>query len=255
MLKIINKSEATSKYTLPDQSQKEYTVQSNQSETLYMPEAFKKVRTTAKAFGEPKEEIEQTLTLTNDTEYAITDVTIQETIGNGVTFKEGSVTIDGETQVDFDVTTGYQLPNGVPAGTSVVIKYIVSVDSSPIQTSAELDTLITYTINEQVDLVEHANKITISVAENLITITKTSNKTAVISGDTLLFQNVIENKGAYANTEITFKDILPEGTEFVVGSVKVNEVTQAGSNPTVGFKIDDMEPNDKITVTFEVTVK
>lgn len=254
MLKIINQSEATSKYQLPDSTEKEYSAKSNEATVLYMTDAFTKVRSTAKTFGEPDEEIEQTLVLTNQTEYDITDVTIQETIGEGVTFKEGSVTVDDTPYANFDVTTGYLLPNGVPAGETVTVKYTVKIATELTAQTSDLDTLITYTINEAVDLEEHANKITINLSANMLTIKKESDKTAVISGQKIMFQNVIENKGNFKNTQIIFKDPMPEGASFVAGSVKIDNVEKADYDPTVGFSIDDLEPGGKVTITFEVTV-
>ena len=180
MLKIINQSEATSKYQLPDSTEKEFSAKSNEATILYMTDAFKKVRSTAKTFGEPDEEIEQTLVLTNQTEYDITDVTIQETIGVGVTFKEGSVTVDNTPYVDFNVANGYLLPNGVPANSTVTIKYMVKIATAITTQTSDLDTLITYTINEADNLKEHANKITINLSANMLTIKKESDKSAVI---------------------------------------------------------------------------
>lgn len=255
MIKIINQSQATSKYTLPDQTEKEYTVKSNESTILYMTEAFKKERSSAKLFGEPKEEIEQTLILTNDTDYPITNVSVQETIGSGAKFKAGSVTIDDNPQITFDVTTGYTLPNEISAHSNVTIKYMIVIDDSPSESSVEFDTLVTYSINEAVDLQEHANLITLDLEENIIEITQESDKTAVISGDKILFQNVIENKGNLKNTEITFLNSLPAELEFVIGSVKIDNVEKVGFNPTVGFKIDDLTPGQQTTITYEVTVK
>lgn len=254
MLKIINQSEATSKYQLPDSTEKEFSAKSNEATVLYMTDAFKKVRSTAKTFGEPNEEIEQTLVLTNQTEYDITDVTIQETIGVGVTFKEGSVTVDNTPYVDLNVANGYLLPNGVPANSTVTIKYMVKIATAITTQTSDLDTLITYTINEADNLKEHANKITINLSANMLTIKKESDKSAVISGQKIIFQNVIENEGNFRNTQILFKDPMPEGASFVAGSVKIDNVEKADYDPTVGFSIDDLEPGGKVTITFEVTV-
>ena len=255
MAKIINQSEITTSYVLPDQSTKEVKIKSNESMTENMTTSFTKVRSTAKEFGEGGDEIEQTLVLTNNTEYSITGVQIMDTIGSGVTFKEGSVTIDEEPKADLNPLNGFNLEEDIAKNSSVTIKYIVEVDNDTTEPSAEIKSKITYSVNEISDLEEYSNAVTITLTENNITIVKTSDKTAVISGQKLTFQNVIENKGKLKNTNITFKDQLPEDVEFVVGSVMIDGVSQGGSNPTVGFAVQDLEPNEKVTVTFEVTVK
>lgn len=255
MAKIINQSEITTSYVLPDQSTKEVTIKSNESMTENMTTSFTKVRSTAKDYGEGGDEIEQTLVLTNNTEYSISGVQIMDTIGSGVTFKEGSVKIDEEPKADLNPLTGFNLEEDIAKNSSVTIKYVVTVDNDVTEPSAEIKSKITYSVNEISDLEEYSNAVTITLTENNITIVKTSDKTAVISGQKLKFQNVIENKGKLKNTNITFKDQLPEDVEFVVGSVMIDGVSQGGSNPTVGFAIQDLEPNEKVTVTFEVTVK
>ena len=69
-----------------------------------------------------------------------------------------------------------------------------------------------------------------------------------------MFQNVTKNEGDIINTNLFFKDPIPEGTTFVAGSVKVNQEEKADFDPAVGFNLDDLNPNGEITVTFEVKV-
>ena len=147
------------------------------------------------------------------------------------------------------------LDSPIAANSSVVVKYIVTVDDPVVQTSAETKSTVTYSVNEITDLEEDSNIITISLGVDMLTITKTSNKTAVIKGQTLKYQHVIENKGNYKHTDIMFNDNLPEDVEFIVGSVMIDNVSQAGLNPTVGFKIDDIDVGGKVTITFDVTIK
>ena len=114
---------------------------------------------------------------------------------------------------------------------------------------------ISYTVNEDLNFTEKTMVVSIEISDNKITIVKTSNKSAVIKGDKLLFQNVITNNGRYLNTDIFFKDDIPAETSFVENSVKINNELKEGLDPTVGFKLQDMNAGDEITVTFEVEVK
>ncbi len=253
MSKITNISQVTSTYQLPDQTTKQSDVKSNQSNTENMTTSFTKVHSSAKNFGEPNAEIEQTITLTNNSEYPITNLNVEEMIDTGASFKEGSLVVDGASKPDDDLTNGVDLGE-LSAGQSKIIKYTLVIDETPTVESVEVYSLITYDVNEAVGLNEYTNTDTINISNNVITITKTSDKSVVIKGDKIKFQNVIENKGNLTNTDVTFIDLIPEGTSFVVGSVYVDGNQQAGSDPSVGFKIDDLTPNKSITITFEVTV-
>lgn len=253
MSKITNISQVTSTYELPDKTTKQSDVKSNESNTVNMTTSFVKTHSSAKNYGEPNEEIEQTITLTNNSEYSITNLSLEEMIDTGASFKPGSLIIDSESKPDEDITNSIDLET-LTAGQTKVIKYTLVVDETPTVDTIEVYSTVTYSVNEATDLTEDTNIDTINVSKNIITITKTSDKSVVIKGDTIKFQNVIENKGNLTNTEVTFIDPIPVGTTFVDGSVYVDGVQQAGSNPTVGFKIDDLTPNKSITITFEVTV-
>lgn len=253
MSKITNISQVTSTYELPDQTTKQSDVKSNESSTVNMTTSFIKNHASAKDFGEPNAEIEQTITLTNNSEYSITDLQIEEMIDTGGSFKEGSLVIDSESKPDEDITNGINLGT-LSAGATKVIKYTLVIDETPTVENVEAYSTLTYSVNEATDLTEDTNISSIAISNNAITITKTSDKSVVIKGDKIKFQNVIENKGNLTNTDVTFMDPIPVGTTFVVGSVYVDGVQQAGSDPSVGFKIDDLTPNKSITVTFEVTV-
>lgn len=254
MSKINNQSQVTSTYTLPDTSTKTSNVTSNVSSTEYMTTSFTKVRSTAKNFGESGDEIEQTLVLTNSSEYQIFNVSIKENISPSAEFKAGSVTIDGASQPTFDIVTGFELPDAIEANGEVTIKFVVTIKDTTASDIVNMNSTITYSVNEIQDLVENSNVVNINLTSNVITIKKTSNKTAVIKGDQLIFQNVIKNEGNATNTDVTFKDDIPEGTSFVAGSVKIDNMAKEDADPAVGIKLDDLAPNAEITVVFEVTV-
>lgn len=254
MAKITNISKVTSKYTLPDTTSHTSEVESNVSETENMTTSFLKEKSVSKLYAIPKDEVEVTLKLTNNSSYDVENVTITDTIGTGATFKAGSVTIDDTPHDSEDPTTGITLPNSIEKNTSTTIKYTIVIDESPTTAQVELDGNVVYSVNEVTDLEEATPQAEVAITNNGIVIEKTSDKTAVISGDKLLFQNVIKNIGTVKHTEVKFSDQMPEGTTFVPDSVKIDNVVKAGYDPATGFELDDIEPNTNITVTFEVLV-
>ena len=56
---------------------------------------------------------------------------------------------------------------------------------------------------------------------NEVSMYKYASSSAVISGDTLTYTIEITNDGTFENTDLVFKDELPEGVSFVEGTVKV----------------------------------
>lgn len=255
MGKILNTSQLTSKYILPDQSQHENSIQSNTSSTENMTTSFVKQRTSAKNYGQPKEEILQTLTLTNNSELEISAVLIVDVIGRGATFKEGSLQIDGEAKANLSPIVGFQLPKNLQPNDTVVVTYTIIIADEPTTDLVNLISNITYTAGDVEELKEKSNIVRILISIEGLTITKTADKDAVIKGDKIKFTNVIKNGGNTDNTDIFFKDPLPEGVAFVNGSVIVDGESKPDANPETGFNIKDLQPGDESTVIFEVTVE
>ena len=253
MSKITNQSTLTSKYTVGGIEQSIET-KSNISTTENMTEAFTKVLSSAVTEAIAKEEIEQTLVLTNTGDITITEISIKNTISTGATLKAGSLTVDDVSQPTFDPVTGYQLQKDIANGETVTIKYTIVIDDEPTVSEVTDTAEITYSVGEVDNLVENSNTVTIDIKNDVIKIVKTSSASAVIKGQTLTFQNVITNEGDVTNTELVFKDPIPAGTTFVDGSVKIDNVSQPTYNPETGFSLNDLEPNGQIVVTFDVTI-
>lgn len=255
MSKINNQSQISSKYILPDQSQHDSTTLSNVSATENMSTSFKKVRTSAKEFAFPKEEILQTLTLTNETDFELKNVNIIETISRGASFKTGSVTIDNVPFSEYDIVTGFDLPSSIASQESKIITYILAIDENPTSDVINTKSTIEYSIDDTNNFSDMSNVLSIEIRSQKMVITKSANKLAVASGQTITFENVIRNEGSLKNTSIMFKDILPAETEFIKGTVKVNDEAKYDYDPVQGFELDDLNPGSQVTVKFDVTVK
>lgn len=253
MTKIINTSSLTSKYTLPDYSTRTNSVTSNESVTLYMTDLFVKDRSTASEYGIAGDEILQTLLLTNESEVEISNIRIKEKIDQGASFKAGSVEIDGTPYTNFDMTAGITLPDDIPTKGDVTINYSIIIDDTPTTSLVSLANEITYDVNEVQDLTEDSNQVQINIVKPSIQITKSADKTAVTSGQTLRFTNVIQNNGEVTNTDIQFVDILPWGTSFVADSLYIDGVQQS-LEPTTPISLKDLNPGEKTTVVFDVKV-
>lgn len=254
-MKITNQSTLTSKITLPDTTEKEITTLSSESNTEFMTEGFLKEKSSAKNFASPGDEIEQTITLTNNSDYEITDIQIQDDLSAGANFKTGSLTIDGEPQPDIDPLAGFSLGKKLEknGGTSV-IKYTIKIDNDIQEQKVTNTAEITYTVNERIDLQENTNTVEINLNKNNIVVTKTSDKSAVISGDKLTYTINIKNEGNMENKELSLKDPLPSSVTFVENSVRINDVVAPDTNPINGFALPELPVGGEIKVSFEVTI-
>jgi len=256
MAKITNTSTVSYKYTLPDQTQKEGTKSSNVSATENMTTSFKKVKSANKEYGLLGDTITLSLVLTNDSEYNITNVKISDTIDTKSAFQTGSVKIDGTAYADYDPALGFELPNEISAsGGSVKIEYEVVLGNQ--RTGSDVYNFvsdITYSVNEVSDLSEKSNVVTLNLIDPTITITKSSDKTAVVKGSTINYTNVVKNTGNLTHTEVQFSDQIPAEVTFVAGSVKINNETKPDYDPSTGFALGEMAENTEVKVEFAVTV-
>lgn len=252
MAKIENQSKVTTVCELPDNSTKSLSVSSNVSETENMTTSFLKIKEISKEYGTQNDEVELTLTLTNQSDYTIFNVYIIDTIGPGATFKQNSLMIDDVNYLNEEADLGFYLPDTIDKGKSVVIKYKVVLDEQISSSVISFASSITYSVNEVENLTEISNRLTLNVVNNLIKIDKKVSKSAVVSGDRIKYDFVISNEGEYENSDIFFVDELPNEVEFVEGSVIIDGVSEPNFNPINGFEIKDLQKDESVTISFEV---
>lgn len=253
MSQITNKAQITSKYSLPDSSQHSNNVTTNEAMVINLTTGFTKTRTSGKQYVTPNQEVEQTLTLVNLTEHPITNIRILDTIGTGASFKYESMTINGQSYPLFEADY-YELPEDLDAdGGYAEIKYKIIVDENATRDITTISN-ITYDYLERTDINENSNKLTLTLVQNIIKVEKTPSKSAVVSGDTITYTNVISNNGNIDNTDVWFEDVLTEGVEFVDGSVQIDGTAHADYTLD-GFSLDDLKSGGQTIVSFDVNVK
>jgi len=253
MSKIINTSKITSNYELPDGSKKSSEVISNESKVEIM-STFTALRTSDVEFAIPAQEITQSLTLTNGSDVAVKNVKITDNIGKGATFVAGSVKVDGAIKADADPTIGITLDTPIEPNTSAVLSYTLAVDSAPNVDEFSTFSQVTYDTDDSTGLSITSNVVNVEIVMEKLTATKTSDVSAVISGQKITYQIIVKNEGNIENTDITLTDPLPNQVTFVTDSVTIDDVKMAGYDPRNGIKLKDLSPNSETVVKFEVTV-
>lgn len=170
MSKIINQSRVTSKYTLPNRTIVEAETKSNISKTEYMTDSFLKYRKTAKNYGVTNEEILQTLTLQNNSDYTISNIRIQDDISKGLTFKQNSLKIDDVAFANFN-PSNFTLPNSLQSGDVSKITYNVIIEENSTVNNGNICSFVTYLINELEEFKEKSNCVEIEIRQKKAKIT------------------------------------------------------------------------------------
>ena len=216
---------------------------------------FTVTRTGSKSVASSFEEVNQTITLYNNTDQEVSNISIVDTIKTGATFKPNSVQIGGISYPDLDPTEGFSLNSSISVGNSETITYTVIMDqfNPTITTSVDLVSLVNlvYGIDEYI---VNSNTYTIEFPHGEIEIENTSDKSAVIQGQTLMFQSVVKNTGTLTDTNLIFKNPIPQGTTYVDGSVTIDGAPYLDYEPHVGFPLDPIDGKSERVITFNVTV-
>ncbi|MDA2197298.1 MULTISPECIES: hypothetical protein, partial [unclassified Bacillus cereus group] len=97
------------------------------------------------------------------------------------------------------------------------------------------------------------NIVTNPVLDAMITMVKSVDQTLVTLGDTITYTTLLTNTGNTNATNITFTDLIPNGTTFITDSVTIGGITQIGLNPNTGITIGSIAPNSSISIAFQVT--
>ncbi len=203
----------------------------------------------------PGNEANQTLSIYNGSDYDLSNVMVIETIGNGATFKPRSMQIEGISYVDYNPTNGYPIPGTIKSKSSATVTYKITIDD-PLDESLRLISFaasVSFTIENE-NRRKNSNVYQIRIANGDINITKESNTSAAVKGSILTYQNVIQNSGTQSNTNVVFTDDIPDGTTFVENSVKINNVTQEGIDPSTGINLPNISAGERVTIAFQVVV-
>ncbi|EJP95938.1 DUF7507 domain-containing protein [Bacillus cereus] len=201
--------------------------------------------------------ITYTTTITNTGNTAATNITFTSAIPASTTFIPNSVTINGVQQPGAQPALGVNIPNIAP-GQTVTVTFQVNVISIPPSSSIMgNDTILySYTVDPNgapATTSTSTNIVTTPVLDAMITMVKSVDQTLVTLGDTITYTTILTNKGNTNATNITFIDLIPDGTTFITNSVTINGITQIGLNPNTGITIGSIAPNSSISIAFQVT--
>ncbi|USL20752.1 DUF7507 domain-containing protein [Bacillus paranthracis] len=201
--------------------------------------------------------ITYTTTITNTGNTTATNITFTSAIPANTTFILNSVKINGVQQSGAQPALGVTIPNIAP-GETVTVTFQATVLSVPPSSSIMgSDTILySYTVDPNgtpITTSTSTNIVTNPVLDAMITMVKSVDQTIVTLGDTITYTTLLTNIGNTNATNITFTDVIPNGTTFITDSVTIGGITQIGLNPNTGITIGSIAPNSSISIAFQVT--
>ncbi|MGN4558376.1 DUF7507 domain-containing protein [Bacillus cereus group sp. MYBK5-2] len=199
-----------------------------------------------------------TVTFQNKGTVPATNVIVQDTLPQGVSFVPGSTVINGISQLGENPEIG--IPIGtVNPGQNITVTFQGVVNSIPPGGVIRNQANITFTYEPNPNEPPVTTTITTPETETVVNTAtlnpqKTADRSFVALNDIITYTLSFQNVGTVPATNITITDSIPAGTTFIPNSVTINGISQAGMNPALGIPIGTLAPVERVTITFQVQV-
>lgn len=205
------------------------------------------------------EQITCTLKLTNIGNLTATNVAVQETLMTGTSFVSESVKIDGVSKPSLNPFDGFTIDT-IGANQSTTISYKLLVNSLDPRQLIENIAKVPFkyqisTDNPVVETEKDSNKVTTKTNYVNINSAETVDKSHATIDNILYYSVDFTNSGNIEAYNTVFSAYIETGTELVANSVKINGVSKPGYDPSVGFSVGSIYPNNTVNVTFQAKVK
>ncbi|MGL4850379.1 MAG: DUF7507 domain-containing protein [Clostridium sp.] len=204
-----------------------------------------------------------TLSLTNTGNTVAKNVIVSDTVPVGSTFIPNTVKVNGSVVPGADPNLGIDLGN-INAGQTVTVIFQTMTVSIPPSKSLVDTPKVTYsyTVDPSIpdtNVTGGGNTVTIPVNHASISPTdggfvKLQDPSFVTVGDTVTYTMIAKNTGSVPANNVKVTDTLDPSLQFVTGSVKVNNVSNASANPNTGITVGTLNPNAIATITFNAKV-
>ncbi|MBU3191605.1 DUF11 domain-containing protein [Clostridium bowmanii] len=175
-----------------------------------------------------------------------------------VTFNTGSVTINGQSYVDYDPNIGFSLGTISTLG-SLIVAFKVTVTKVPTQITVLNYALVTFSYKidpngQDYTKSTQSNTVLTYIRFASLQLVKTVDLTYATIGNILNYTIVVTSNGNTAVNQLFFIDILSNGGTFNAGSVVVDDIPQPTFNPIVGFNLPDLVSGNTSTIKFTATI-
>ncbi|MEG1888767.1 MAG: hypothetical protein RRZ33_08695 [Lachnospiraceae bacterium] len=216
------------------------------------------IKTVAPGFAQFGDTLTYTVTIKNTGNVPANNVIVTDIIPSGTTYVTGSTT----ASVPFtgDPSTAITLSNPIPAMGTVSISFQVKLPAgappvNPVPNHATVN--YAYTVDPSnpngVTASGNSNTVTTPVSTAKVDVVKSTDKKIAYVGDTITYNLVVSNSGNVSADNVVIKDLIPNGTILVPGSLIVSE-PYTGSPLTAITLSNAVTPGQTVTLTFKVQV-
>ncbi|KXY16806.1 DUF7507 domain-containing protein, partial [Bacillus cereus] len=184
------------------------------------------------------------------------NIIFTDSIPAGTTFVPDSVTINGVLQPDTNPENGISIGT-IPSNSSKTILFQVQTNNPPTETEIVNQSSATYQYVSiptapPVNRSATSNIVTTSLQNANIISVKQADVTFVSIGQNITYTNTLQNIGTVPANNTLFIDNIPEGTIFIEDSLSINNVIQPGANPENGITLGTIQPDETVTISFQV---
>ncbi|UOY92232.1 cell surface protein [Ectobacillus sp. JY-23] len=200
-----------------------------------------------------------TVSIQNVLEFPITEVFFQDPLPPELDFVEGTVRVDGAEFGTASPVAGFTIGT-IAAQDTVAVSFDVTVVSG----SEDEDIANTATLSfvyqppgsvaARGTAESNTNIIPFEQVPQQVTLRKRADRSSARRGQTIVYTVDIINPNTVPLTKVIFQDTPPQGTEFIINSVTVDEEPLPNVNPIQGIYLSDIAPGATVTVSFSVRV-
>ena len=210
------------------------------------------------------DQITYTITASNakDATYKITDAVVTDTLPQGLSFRHGSVQVNGTSAAYAYGEDDRQLRVGlgdIEPGESVKVTFAVEVTREAY--GSTIKNVAVLSGSNIIDVSDEDEGIVIADGKTRPTLTKQASKKTAEVGDSITYTLTAGNaeNATVAIENATITDILPQGLEFKSGSVQVNGKSVSGTiyddeTRTLTVPVGNIDVDASVKVSFMVTV-
>ncbi|WP_440961802.1 DUF7507 domain-containing protein [Paenibacillus nitricinens] len=197
------------------------------------------------------ENLTYTITVSNTSSVAVSNIVVSDPIPTGGTFVAGSVIVGGSSVPAANPNTGISI-SSIAAGNSTTLSFKVNVSSlpNPAQFANRASASFTSGAFTGSSL---SNTVVTPVYQPIISMVKSANTAQASVGGSLSYSILISNTGNIATT-LLLTDTLPPQAVFNANSVIIGGTPLPGYNPVTGIPVGPLAPGDSVSVSFLVTI-
>ncbi|MGL5151118.1 MAG: DUF11 domain-containing protein [Clostridium sp.] len=207
-----------------------------------------------KLYSSPGDTLTYTITLNNLSSQAIYQIQLLDTLSNNLSpilnsFKQDSTPFSYSTSL-------MTLPNVILSNNISTITYQAVITNRSVNPIPNISTVVA--LSSISNLIYSTSGQTNVVNTYLpfvdLTIIKSVDHFYASPSTTLTYTVTIVNNGNTPAFNLYFHDTIPNGVSFIPNSFTLDGVTLPGVNPQTATNIGSINPNNTITITFQVVV-